>query len=166
MRGKLHRLPQDTPEAAVIDLVRQLNADASTDGILVQLPLPKHIREQVVLDAIDPRKDVDGFLPQNAGLVATGRFERALVSCTPAGSCELIALAAVKLEGVRAVVVGRSNIVGKPVAQLLLAENATVTVAHSRTKDLPAVCRGADVLVVAVGRPSSCAETGSSGVPW
>lgn len=152
MRGTLHRLPPDTTEAALVDLVRKLNADAATDGILVQLPLPKHIRESVVLDAIDPSKDVDGFLPMNAGLVATGRFERALVSCTPRGVMKLLDLAGAKLEGARAVVVGRSNIVGKPVAQLLLAANATVTIAHSRTRDLGAVCREADVLVVAVGR--------------
>jgi methylenetetrahydrofolate dehydrogenase (NADP+)/methenyltetrahydrofolate cyclohydrolase len=153
MRGRLHRLPKDTTERVLLELVAQLNADAETDGILVQLPLPKHIREVAVLDAIDPSKDVDGFLPMNAGLVATGRFERALVSCTPRGIMKLIDLAGTKLEGARAVVVGRSNIVGKPVAQLLLAANATVTLAHSRTRDLPAVCREADVLVVAVGRP-------------
>jgi methylenetetrahydrofolate dehydrogenase (NADP+) / methenyltetrahydrofolate cyclohydrolase len=152
MRGKLHKLPADVSEAALLDEVRKLNADPGTDGILVQLPLPKQIREEAVLDAIDPRKDVDGFLPMNAGLVATGRFERALVSCTPRGIMKLIELAGTKLEGARAVVVGRSNIVGKPVAQLLLAANATVTIAHSRTRDLPAVCREADVLVVAVGR--------------
>ena len=152
MRGTLHKLPADTTEAQLLDVVRKLNADAATDGILVQLPLPKHIRESVVLDAIDPSKDVDGFLPMNAGLVATGRFDRALVSCTPRGVMKLLALAGAKLEGARAVVVGRSNIVGKPVAQLLLAANATVTLAHSKTRDLPAVCREADVLVVAVGR--------------
>ncbi len=152
MRGTLHKLSPDTSEAALIDLVKKLNADPQTDGILVQLPLPKHIRESVVLDAIDPSKDVDGFLPMNAGLVATGRMDRALVSCTPRGVMKLIALAGAPLEGARAVVVGRSNIVGKPVAQLLLAANATVTIAHSRTRDLASVCREADVLVVAVGR--------------
>ena len=153
MRGQLHRLPADAPEAVVLGLVRRLNADEATDGILVQLPLPKHLHEQVILDAIDPRKDVDGFLPMNAGLVATGRLDQALVSCTPRGIMKLLDLAGAKLAGARAVVVGRSNIVGKPVAQLLLAANATVTVAHSRTQDLPAVCREADVLVVAVGKP-------------
>ena len=152
MRGTLHKLAADTTEGQLLDVVRKLNADPATDGILVQLPLPKHIRESVVLDAIDPSKDVDGFLPMNAGLVATGRFDRALVSCTPRGVMKLLALAGAKLEGARAVVVGRSNIVGKPVAQLLLAANATVTIAHSKTRDLPAVCREADVLVVAVGR--------------
>jgi methylenetetrahydrofolate dehydrogenase (NADP+)/methenyltetrahydrofolate cyclohydrolase len=154
MRGTLHKLPADTSQDAVLALVKKLNADPNTDGILVQLPLPKHIHEATILDAIDPSKDVDGFLPMNAGLVATGRFDKALVSCTPRGVMKLIDLAApdVKLEGSRAVVVGRSNIVGKPVAQLLLAANATVTLAHSKTRDLPGVCREADVLVVAVGR--------------
>jgi methylenetetrahydrofolate dehydrogenase (NADP+)/methenyltetrahydrofolate cyclohydrolase len=152
MRGTLHKLPADASQEAVMQLVSKLNADPNTDGILVQLPLPKHIHEATILDAIDPSKDVDGFLPMNAGLVATGRFDKALVSCTPRGVMKLIDLAGVKLEGARAVVVGRSNIVGKPVAQLLLAANATVTLAHSRTRDLAAVCREADVLVVAVGR--------------
>jgi len=152
MRGTLHRLPADTLERALLDVVAKLNADPSTDGILVQLPLPKHIRETAVLDAIDPTKDVDGFLPMNAGLVATGRFDQALVSCTPRGCMKLLELAGAKLEGARAVVVGRSNIVGKPVAQLLLAAHATVTIAHSRTRDLAGVCREADVLVVAVGK--------------
>jgi methylenetetrahydrofolate dehydrogenase (NADP+)/methenyltetrahydrofolate cyclohydrolase len=121
------------------------------DGILVQLPLPKHISEQKVLDLVAPEKDVDGFHPVNAGLLASGR--PALVPCTPRGSMKLLALAGVKLAGARAVVVGRSNIVGKPIAQLLLAEHATVTIAHSRTKDLPALCREADVLIAAVGKP-------------
>ena len=152
MRGTLHKLAATTSEAELLDVVRRLNADPKTDGILVQLPLPKHIHETAVLDAIDASKDVDGFLPMNAGLVATGRFDRALVSCTPRGVMKLLALADAKLEGARAVVVGRSNIVGKPVAQLLLAANATVTIAHSKTRDLASVCREADVLVVAVGR--------------
>jgi len=152
MRGTRHLLPADTSQDALLALVKKLNADPNTDGILVQLPLPKHIHEATILDAIDPSKDVDGFLPMNAGLVATGRFDKALVSCTPRGVMKLIDLAGAKLEGSRAVVVGRSNIVGKPVAQLLLAANATVTIAHSKTRDLAAVCREADVLVVAVGR--------------
>ncbi len=152
MRGTLHKLPADVSQEALLAIVKKLNADPSTDGILVQLPLPKHIHEATILDAIDPSKDVDGFLPMNAGLVATGRFDKALISCTPRGVMKLIDLAGVKLEGARAVVVGRSNIVGKPVAQLLLAANATVTLAHSRTRDLASVCREADVLVVAVGR--------------
>jgi methylenetetrahydrofolate dehydrogenase (NADP+)/methenyltetrahydrofolate cyclohydrolase len=151
MRGRLHTLPASTSEVDLKALVRDLNADPDVDGILVQLPLPKHIAAVPVLDLIDVAKDVDGFHPVNAGLLALGR-DGAIVACTPAGCMRLIALAEVKLDGARAVVVGRSNTVGKPVAQLLLAANATVTVAHSRTHDLPAVCREADVLVAAVGR--------------
>ena len=150
IRGRLHVLPASTPEDEVLALVQRLNADDATDGILVQLPLPKSIREQRILDAVDPAKDVDGFHPVNAGLLASGRPR--LVPCTPLGCMRLLALAEVPLKGARAVVVGRSNIVGKPVAQLLLAEHATVTLAHSRTKDLAAVCREADVLVAAVGK--------------
>ena len=150
IRGKLHVLPAGTTEAELMQMLDRLNADETVDGILVQLPLPKQIREQQVLDAIRPDKDVDGFHPVNAGLLASGR--PALVPCTPRGSMKLIALADRKLEGARAVVVGRSNIVGKPMAQLLLGANATVTMAHSRTSDLAAVCREADVLVVAVGK--------------
>ncbi|MBX3192628.1 MAG: bifunctional methylenetetrahydrofolate dehydrogenase/methenyltetrahydrofolate cyclohydrolase FolD [Labilithrix sp.] len=152
MRGKLHALPADTSEAALFELLAKLNADPAVDGILVQLPLPKHIDEQRALDLVSAAKDVDGFHPMNAGLLASGR--PGLVPCTPRGSMKLLALALgeKKLTGARAVVVGRSNIVGKPMAQLLLAEHATVTIAHSRTKDLPALCREADVLVAAVGR--------------
>jgi methylenetetrahydrofolate dehydrogenase (NADP+)/methenyltetrahydrofolate cyclohydrolase len=150
MRGRLHRLPADTSEAALLDLLARLNADREVDGILVQLPLPKHIGEQKVLDVLVPEKDVDGFHPINVGLLSTGR--PALVPCTPVGCMRLLKHAGVDLKGARAVVVGRSNIVGKPVAQLLLAEHATVTIAHSRTKDLHAVCREADVLVAAVGK--------------
>jgi len=152
MRGRLHRLAADASESAVLELVRTLNADDAVDGILVQLPLPKHISEAKVIDAIDPAKDVDGFHPTNAGLLAIGRIDRALVPCTPRGCMHLLKLSGVDLVGARAVVLGRSNIVGKPVAQLLLAEHATVTIAHSRTKDLPAVCREADVLIAAVGK--------------
>lgn len=151
MKGKLHVLPVTTTEAELLALVAELNRDPSVDGILVQLPLPKGIDEQRVLDAIDPGKDVDGFHPMNAGLLAVGRAS-GLVPCTPRGSMKLLASAGVTLAGARAVVVGRSNIVGKPVAQLLLREHATVTIAHSRTRDLPAVCRDADVLVAAVGK--------------
>jgi methylenetetrahydrofolate dehydrogenase (NADP+)/methenyltetrahydrofolate cyclohydrolase len=150
MRGRLHRLPVDAPEAQVLELLAQLNADPLVDGILVQLPLPKQVNEQKVLDLILPEKDVDGFHPINAGLLASGR--PGLVPCTPVGCMRLLTLAGADLKGARAVVVGRSNIVGKPVAQLLLAQHATVTIAHSRTKDLPAVCREADVLIAAVGK--------------
>jgi methylenetetrahydrofolate dehydrogenase (NADP+)/methenyltetrahydrofolate cyclohydrolase len=156
MDGHVHRLPANVAEAELVALITRLNADPNVDGILVQLPLPKGIREQVVLDLVDPKKDVDGFHPINAGLLASGR--PGLVPCTPLGCMRMIDEASkllpggFDLTGARAVVVGRSNIVGKPVAQLLLARHATVTIAHSRTKDLPAVCREADVLVVAVGR--------------
>jgi methylenetetrahydrofolate dehydrogenase (NADP+)/methenyltetrahydrofolate cyclohydrolase len=131
--------------------VRALNTDPAVDGILVQLPLPKGIDERRVLDEIDAAKDVDGFHPTNAGLLALGR-PGALVACTPAGCMRLIALSGVRLDGAQAVVVGRSNTVGKPMAQLLLRASATVTIAHSRTRGLAEVCRRADVLVVAVGR--------------
>jgi methylenetetrahydrofolate dehydrogenase (NADP+) / methenyltetrahydrofolate cyclohydrolase len=151
MVGKLHALPASTSQAELLSLLAALNADDSVDGILVQLPLPKHIDSLVVLDAIRPDKDVDGFHPINVGLLASGR--PGLVPCTPLGSMRLLAASGVALKGAHAVVVGRSNIVGKPVAQLLLAEHATVTIAHSQTRDLPAVCRTADVLVAAVGRP-------------
>jgi methylenetetrahydrofolate dehydrogenase (NADP+)/methenyltetrahydrofolate cyclohydrolase len=151
MRGTLRVLPASTSEADLVALVQRLNQDPGVDGILVQLPLPKGIDERQVLDAVDPRKDVDGFHPVNAGMLALGR-PGALAPCTPSGCMRLLALAEAKLEGAHAVVVGRSNIVGKPMAQLLLAANATVTIAHSRTRDLPAVCKTADVLVVAVGR--------------
>jgi methylenetetrahydrofolate dehydrogenase (NADP+)/methenyltetrahydrofolate cyclohydrolase len=150
-------LPETTGQGELLALIDKLNRDPAVNGILVQLPLPKGIDSARVLEAIDPAKDVDGFHPINVGLAASGLFERALIPCTPAGSMILIDRAAevlgVKLDGAEAVVVGRSNIVGKPMAQLLLARNCTVTIAHSRTRDLPAVARRADVLVAAVGRP-------------
>jgi methylenetetrahydrofolate dehydrogenase (NADP+) / methenyltetrahydrofolate cyclohydrolase len=151
MRGKLHTMPGSTTEEELVSLVRALNDDAAIDGILVQLPLPKQIGGQRVLDLVDPRKDVDGLHPVNAGLLALSR-PGALVACTPSGCMRLLALAETKLEGASAVVVGRSNLVGKPMAQLLLAAHATVTIAHSRTSDLPGVCRRADILVAAVGK--------------
>ena len=150
IRGKLHTLPATTTEDELLALLARLNDDDAVDGILVQLPLPKQIHEQKVLDAVRADKDVDGFHPMNAGLLASGR--PALVPCTPRGSMKLIEFAGVDLTGKRAVVIGRSNIVGKPIAQLLLQAHATVTIVHSKTKDLPAVCREADVLVAAVGR--------------
>jgi methylenetetrahydrofolate dehydrogenase (NADP+)/methenyltetrahydrofolate cyclohydrolase len=146
-----HRLSADVSEAELLALVAALNADDSVDGILVQLPLPPQIDAGRVLEAIDPAKDVDGFHPVNAGRLATGGG--GLVPCTPLGSLMLIKSVRPDLAGLDAVVVGRSNIVGKPMAQLLLAESCTVTVAHSRTRDLPEVCRRADILVGAVGRP-------------
>ena len=144
-------LPADVPEAELLDLIAELNADPEVDGILVQLPLPPQIRQEAVVDAIDPAKDVDGFHPVNAGLLATR--QRSLVPCTPKGVMHLLREAGVALPGARAVVLGRSQIVGRPMLQLLLDADCTVTVAHSRTWDLPAVCRRADVLIAAVGRP-------------
>ena len=148
------KLPQETSEATLLSTVRELNTDASVHGILVQFPVPKQINRQRVVEAIDPDKDVDGLHPMNAGRLASGLS--GLVPATPSGCVLLIkdALArkGEKAEGKHAVVLGRSNLVGKPVAQLLLAENCTVTIAHSKTRDLPAVCRGADILVAAVGR--------------
>jgi len=151
MKSFEHRLPADTSEAALLELVQQLNRSDDVDGILVQLPLPAHIDAGKVLDAIDPKKDVDGFHAVNAGMLATGRA--ALVPCTPAGAMRLIRHAVPNLAGLHAVIVGRSNIVGKPMAQLLLAADCTVTVAHSKTRDLAAVVRQADIVVAAVGRP-------------
>ncbi len=145
-----HRLPADTSERDLLGLLADLNADPRVHGILVQLPLPGQIRTEAAIDAVDPAKDVDGFHPVNVGRLASGR--EALVPCTPAGCMMLLADTLGDLAGRHAVVVGRSNIVGKPMAALLLAANCTVTVAHSRTSDLPAMCRTADVLVAAVGR--------------
>ena len=146
-----HRLPADTSEADLLALVEQLNADPKVDGILVQLPLPDHINEAKVLTRIDPDKDVDGFHPVNAGRLATGLH--GFVPCTPLGCVMLLKQTLGDLSGKDAVVIGRSNIVGKPMAMLLLRESCTVTIAHSRTKDLPALARTADILVAAVGRP-------------
>jgi methylenetetrahydrofolate dehydrogenase (NADP+)/methenyltetrahydrofolate cyclohydrolase len=145
-----HELPASTSQAALLALVARLNADPTVDGILVQLPLPKHIDESAVVRAIDPDKDVDGFHPENVARLVLGL--RGFVPCTPRGCLRILDETKIDLRGARAVVVGRSNIVGRPAAQLLLQRDATVTIAHSRTKDLAAVCREADVLVVAVGR--------------
>jgi methylenetetrahydrofolate dehydrogenase (NADP+)/methenyltetrahydrofolate cyclohydrolase len=150
MRGVAHRLPADTSQAKVIELVRALNADPNVDGILVQLPLPKHIDPEAVIDQIDAAKDVDGLTAMNAGLLALGRS--GLRPCTPVGCVRLLDEIGCKIEGKRAVVVGRSNLVGKPIAQLLLARNATVTLAHSRTADLGAVVAEADIVVAAAGK--------------
>jgi methylenetetrahydrofolate dehydrogenase (NADP+) / methenyltetrahydrofolate cyclohydrolase len=150
MRGFDHRLPETTSEADLLALIGRLNEDPAVHGILVQLPLPKQIGADQVIAAIDPGKDVDGFHPLNAGHLAAGL--PALVPCTPLGCVLLAKTVQPSLAGLEVVVIGRSNIVGKPLAQLLLAENATVTIAHSRTRDLPAVSRRGDVLFVAVGR--------------
>ncbi|HEY4981492.1 MAG TPA: bifunctional methylenetetrahydrofolate dehydrogenase/methenyltetrahydrofolate cyclohydrolase FolD [Pseudolabrys sp.] len=151
MRAFDRKLPANTSEAELRDLVAKLNADAQVNGILVQLPLPPHIDSHKIIAAIDPGKDVDGFHPLNIGRLASGL--PALVPCTPLGCVLLAKTVHASLAGLEAVVIGRSNIVGKPVAQLLLAENATVTIAHSKTRDLPAVCRRADLLVAAIGKP-------------
>ncbi|RUW84480.1 bifunctional methylenetetrahydrofolate dehydrogenase/methenyltetrahydrofolate cyclohydrolase FolD [Mesorhizobium sp. M1E.F.Ca.ET.063.01.1.1] len=149
-----HTLPAETTEAQLLKIIGDLNADPSIHGILVQLPLPRHIDSGKVIQTIAPEKDVDGFHFINVGKLGTGELETAFVPCTPAGSMLLIERVRGKdLSGLNAVVVGRSNIVGKPMANLLLAANCTVTIAHSRTKDLPALARTADILVAAVGRP-------------
>ena len=150
IRSLEYRLPADASERQVLDLIAALNADDAVDGILCQLPLPRHIREAAVVNAIVPDKDVDGFHPVNVGRLHLG--EECFVPCTPAGVLRLLEETGVNLCGKRAVVIGRSNIVGKPVASLLTAKNATVTLCHSRTENLPAVTREADVVVVAVGK--------------
>ena len=144
-------LPASTSEAELLDLIARLNADERVNGILVQLPLPPQIDPQKIIAAIDPGKDVDGFHPLNAGRLASGL--PGLAPCTPLGCVLLAKSVHASLAGLEAVVVGRSNIVGKPAAQMLLAENATVTIAHSKTQDLPAVCRRADLLIAAIGKP-------------
>jgi len=145
------RLPAETSQAALLMTIAGLNADPDVDGILIQLPLPAHIQTNAVLEAVDPAKDVDGFHPVNVGLLSEGRA--VLAPCTPRGVMKLLAAAGVSLTGARALVLGRSGIVGKPVAAMLLAANATVTVAHSRTRDLAVECRRAEVLIAAVGQP-------------
>ena len=154
--GTVQRLPADTTEGELLQRVAALNSRDDIDGILVQFPVPAQIRQSRVIAAIDPRKDVDGLTALNAGLLASG--EPGLVSCTPRGCLRLLKEIDAPMAGARAVVVGRSNLVGKPVAQLLLAENATVTIAHSKTRDLPGVCRTADILIAAVGRAKMLGE--------
>jgi len=145
-----HRLPADAPREEVVALLERLNADPAVSGILVQLPVPGHLDGVELTGLVAPAKDVDGLTPTSAGLLALGR--PGLRPCTPSGVMDLLAEAGAELEGAEAVVVGRSNLFGKPMAQLLLAANATVTICHSRTRDLPAVCRRGDVLIAAVGR--------------
>ncbi|AXQ92796.1 bifunctional methylenetetrahydrofolate dehydrogenase/methenyltetrahydrofolate cyclohydrolase FolD [Cereibacter azotoformans] len=146
-----HRLPAETSEAELLALIDRLNRDPQVHGILVQLPLPPHLNSDLVINALDPAKDVDGFHISNVGRLGTG--QKSMVPCTPLGCLMMLRDHLGNLSGMNAVVVGRSNIVGKPMAQLLLGDSCTVTIAHSRTKDLAAVCRGADILVAAVGRP-------------
>ena len=151
MKSVEHKLEADTSEADLLALIESLNADPSIHGILVQLPLPKHMNEDLVINAIDPAKDVDGFHISNVGLLGTG--QKSMVPCTPLGCLMMLREHHGSLSGLDAVVIGRSNIVGKPMAQLLLGDSCTVTIAHSRTKDLPEVVRRADIVVAAVGRP-------------
>ena len=151
MQSFEYKLPEETSEHEILALVEKLNASAEVHGILVQLPLPKHVNAEKVLNSIHPDKDVDGFHPTNVGRLWIG--ERALVPCTPTGSAILAKRAVPDLTGLNAVIIGRSNIVGKPMAALLLRESCTVTIAHSRTKDLPGVVRQADLVIAAVGRP-------------
>ncbi|MCM2560601.1 bifunctional methylenetetrahydrofolate dehydrogenase/methenyltetrahydrofolate cyclohydrolase FolD [Lutimaribacter sp. EGI FJ00015] len=151
MNSYEHRLDADTSEADLLALIERLNADTDVHGILVQLPLPGHLNEDLVINAIDPAKDVDGFHISNVGLLGTG--QKSMVPCTPLGCLMMLRDHHGSLSGMDAVVIGRSNIVGKPMAQLLLGDSCTVTIAHSRTKDLPGVARRADIVIAAVGRP-------------
>ena len=146
-----YELPEETTQQELLSLIGELNRKEDVSGILVQLPLPAHIDEDKVIRAIDPKKDVDGFHPQSVGAMAIG--EPGFLPCTPAGIIQLLKRSGVGLEGKRCVVIGRSNIVGKPMALLMLRENATVTIAHSKTKDLEGLCRQADILIVAIGKP-------------
>ena len=148
--SEMFRLPENTPQEDVLKLVKTLNDRKDINGILVQLPLPKHLNEEVITNSIDPMKDVDGFTYNSAGRLFTG--SKGLVACTPKGCIEMIKATGVDIKGKNAVVIGRSNIVGKPMAVLLLAEHATVTICHSRTKDLPSIARQADILVAAIGK--------------
>ena len=151
MNSYEHKLDADTSEDVLLDLIAKLNADPAVHGILVQLPLPGHLNEDLVINSIDPAKDVDGFHISNVGLLGTG--QKSMVPCTPLGCLMMLRDHHGSLSGMDAVVIGRSNIVGKPMAQLLLGDSCTVTIAHSRTKDLPEVVRRADIVVAAVGRP-------------
>jgi len=151
MNSYEHKLPADTSEATLLATIDRLNRDPAVNGILVQLPLPGHLDSDLVINSIDPAKDVDGFHISNVGLLGTG--QKSMVPCTPLGCLMMLRDHLGPLAGLHAVVVGRSNIVGKPMAQLLLGDSCTVTIAHSKTRDLPALCRTADILVAAVGRP-------------
>ena len=151
VRSESYELPRETTQEALLALIEELNGRADIQGILVQLPLPSHIDEDAVIRAIAPEKDVDGFHPESVGRMCIG--EQGYLPCTPAGIIQLLKRSGVSIEGKECVVVGRSNIVGKPMALLMLRENATVTITHSRTKDLREVCRRADILIVAIGKP-------------
>lgn len=151
IRSLSYELPEETKEEELLDLIGELNGRADVDGILVQLPLPSHMDEDKVIKTISPQKDVDGFHPQSVGALSIG--QPGFVSCTPAGVIQLLKRSGIEIEGKECVIVGRSNIVGKPMALLMLRENATVTVCHSRTKDLKEVTKRADILIVAIGKP-------------
>lgn len=156
IRSLAYELSEETTEEELLSLVDKLNQDDKVNGILVQLPLPSHIREDKVIEAISPRKDVDGFHPQSVGALSIGR--EGFVSCTPAGIIELLKRSGIEIEGKECVVIGRSNIVGKPMSMLLLRENGTVTVCHSRTKNLKEIAKRADILVAAIGKPRFITE--------
>jgi methylenetetrahydrofolate dehydrogenase (NADP+)/methenyltetrahydrofolate cyclohydrolase len=151
-----YELPEETTQEELLDLIDRLNKDASVHGILCQLPLPAHIDEDLVINAISPEKDVDGFHPQNVGSLVIG--QSGFVSCTPAGIIQLLKRSGIEMEGKHCVVIGRSNIVGKPMALLMLRENATVTICHSRTSNLQEICKQADILIVAIGKPQFIGE--------
>jgi methylenetetrahydrofolate dehydrogenase (NADP+)/methenyltetrahydrofolate cyclohydrolase len=151
IKSLAYELPEETTETELIELIEKLNADDSVNGILVQLPVPKHINEEKIINTISPSKDVDGFHPASVGALSIG--QKGFVSCTPAGIIQLLKRSNIDIAGKDCVVIGRSNIVGKPMAMLLLRENGTVTVCHSKTKNLKEVCKRADILVVAIGRP-------------
>ena len=151
IRSLSYELPEETTEDALIELIEKLNKDKTVNGILVQLPVPKHIDPDKIIRTISPEKDVDGFHPQNVGKLVIG--EEGFVSCTPAGVIQLLKRSGIEISGKNCVVVGRSNIVGKPMALLMLRENATVTIAHSKTKNLKELCQTADILIVAIGKP-------------
>lgn len=151
IKSVAYELPEETTEEELLEIIDRLNKDDSVHGILVQLPVPKHINEEHIINAISPAKDVDGFHPASVGALSIGK--KGFVSCTPAGIIQLLKRSRIEIEGKECVVIGRSNIVGKPMAMLLLRENGTVTVCHSRTKNLKEVCKRADILVVAIGKP-------------
>ncbi|MGN0437729.1 MAG: bifunctional methylenetetrahydrofolate dehydrogenase/methenyltetrahydrofolate cyclohydrolase FolD [Lachnospiraceae bacterium] len=151
IRSESYELPEETTEEELLSLIERLNQDDNIHGILVQLPVPKHINEDTIIKAISPKKDVDGFHPQSVGALSIG--QPGFVSCTPAGVIQLLKRSGVSIDGKNCVVIGRSNIVGKPMALLLLRENGTVTITHSHTKNLKEICKQADILVVAIGRP-------------
>ncbi len=151
IKSVAYELPEETTESELLEIIEKLNGDDSVHGILVQLPVPKHINEEHIINSISPLKDVDGFHPASVGALSIGK--KGFVSCTPAGIIQLLKRSGIEIEGKECVVVGRSNIVGKPMAMLLLRENGTVTVCHSKTANLKEVCRRADILVVAVGKP-------------